>query len=778
MQIKFISHSFHQQTKSTSFFIEFLQAFGTVSLSWDESWKPGGASADLSDAGGYDLVVVFQMEHTAIQAAMLGLRNLVFIPMYDSAKYLNSDQWKTLRSAKVLCFSSYLHEHIQRLGHRYSSYFQYYLNPQLLPEITDYSSRRGFLWQRRKEPSWYEIAKLLGTCQLDSFTLHCVLDPGEGDAVLPSPEEQKFHNIHISTWFERQNDLYDLLAQSNLYFAPRLDEGIGMSFIEALSMGMPVVANDAPTMNEYIVDGVNGFLYRSDKLSSLTLGNLDDHKAMGRRAREIAFFGYERWLSDQERLFDFLTQPMATLDSSKFYFAVPPNALAINSSATFNRQEALYQGGKRQSDTDSISPIVTVVTVVKNAHEDLLVTLSSILSQDMEKFEVLVIDGASDDGTLSSLRALDSTLDYWESCVDKGPYYAMNRAVSLARGQWILFMNAGDYFCSTSSLRQFYGNPPTDADFIVGHHIYFSAEGVEAVHRVRSFENTWSELRQGSLTNAWLTGIPCHQATLIRTELLKEYPFDTNYKIVADHDFMYRMRAKGKKFFVSPIISSYYRGGGLSWKNQAKCIEEWISTCKKHSENPVAVEKYFEPILVSTVLASLEMKNFGDWFKYLWIYPNLIVHKLAKNIFHNIEKKFISVDPSELYLDFRQANNNEFQAVIDGFSSEPWGCWTDGKIASIKFDRPFEGRVTLTLKCVHVFPPTLQSGAFIRIGNIDNAIPPKWKGGRLSLSLNLDQPISELDIIFNSPLSPKELGYSDEYRQLGLGLKYLRIAPN
>jgi hypothetical protein len=353
----------------------------------------------------------------------------------------------------------------------------------------------------------------------------------------------------------------------------------------------------------------------------------------------------------------------------------------------------------------------------------------------------------------------------------------MNRAVSLARGQWILFMNAGDYFCSTSSLRQFYGNPPADTDFIVGHHIYFSAEGVEAVHRVRAFENTWSELRQGSLTNAWLTGIPCHQATLIRTELLKEYPFATNYEIVADHDFMFRMRAKGKKFFVSPIISSYCRGG-LSGKHQAKCIEEWISACKRHSENPVAVEKYFEPILVGAVLASLEMRNFGDWFKYLWIYPNLIVHKLAKNIFHNIEKKFISVAPSELYLDFRQANNNEFQAVIDGFSSEPWGCWTDGKVASIKFDRSFEGRVTLKLKCVHVFPPTLQSGALIRVGNIDNAIPPKWKGGRLSLSLNLDQPISGLDIIFNSPLSPKELGYSDEYRQLGLGLKYLRIAPN
>ncbi len=88
-------------------------------------------------------------------------------------------------------------------------------------------------------------------------------------------------------------------------------------------------------------------------------------------------------------------------------------------------------------------------------------------------------------------------------------------------------------------------------------------------------------------------------------------------------------------------------------------------------------------------------------------------------------------------MDFSQVNNSEFEAVIDGFSSEPWGCWTDGKFATIKFDRPLEGKVDLTLECLHVFPPTLQSGAFLRIGNIDNVISPEWTGGRLFLVLEL-----------------------------------------
>ena len=52
------------------------------------------------------------------------------------------------------------------------------------------------------------------------------------------------------------------LRRAGIYFAPRLYEGIGISFLEAMAMGKAVVAPDNPTMNEYVTHNVNGFLYK------------------------------------------------------------------------------------------------------------------------------------------------------------------------------------------------------------------------------------------------------------------------------------------------------------------------------------------------------------------------------------------------------------------------------------------------------------------------------------------------------------------------------------
>lgn len=780
MQIKIIDHSFHQHTKSSQFFIDILQKFGTVHISWDESWKLEGIETDLSDVEAYDLVVVFQMEHVAIKAAKLGLKNLLFIPMYDGAKLLSPFQWKSLNSIKILNFSSYLHEQIQRYGNKNSSYFQYFLNPQFFPEVTDFSNIRGFLWQRHRKPSWNEVKKLLGSKKLDSFKLHCALDPAQGDAILPSVEDREFYNVQTSTWFEKKSELYDLLIKSNLYFSPRLDEGIGMSFLEALSMGMPVVANDSPTMNEYIVDGVNGFLYEVDKINALPLNDTNRLKIMGQRAREIAFYGYERWMGDQERLFDFLKEPTNTIDSTKLYFSAPPKPLSFDDEIPSKEALMKFQGGTRLEGANYIRPKITVATVVRNARQDLMVTLSSILKQDMNNIEVIVIDGGSDDGTLTDLRALDDNLDYWESFKDDGPYYAMNRAASLANGEWIIFINAGDYFCSNQSLRQLFGTPPDDVDFIVGHHIYYDADGVESVHRVRCFENTWSELTKGSLSGKWLTGIPGHQATITRTQLLKNNRYDTNFKITADHDFMYRMREKGRKFYISPVIASYYRGGGLSWQNLEKCIEEWILTCKKHTKNPTGVSNFFLPMLAANFFAFAGLKRYRHWFVFFRKYPKIFIRMRARETYKVLLKlmrrKIIPVQKSQFDLDFSNEGIQKVYTQLEGFAiHESWGCWTDGEKVTISLGHTFVGSVILSLYCPYVFLPTLRNGAYISIGDIKIPITTYRSKLALNIQINLSQPASILYIHFKNPVSPSEINQSADFRKLGLGIKHMKL---
>lgn len=305
MRIKFLGHSYHKKTNSSFFFIDLLKTMGDVDVAWDESWIHGKPSVDLSDCHDYDLVLVWQMDIVARRAAKMGLKNLVFCPMWDSAKLVQESQWHDHFGTKILNFSRFQDNLLRSYGHENTAYFQYFLDPSRYIPQSDFSTLRAFFWQRLQKPSWNEIRVLLGETRLDSMTLHGAMDPYGGDLIRPESEECARHNIDVTTWFEDKADLVARIAHANLYFAPRLDEGIGMSFLEAMCMGIAVVAHDDATMNEYVLHGKNGYLYRLDSLHSLDFSK-NTLKELGRRARATAEIGYDHWIKDADRLREFL----------------------------------------------------------------------------------------------------------------------------------------------------------------------------------------------------------------------------------------------------------------------------------------------------------------------------------------------------------------------------------------------------------------------------------------------------------------------------------------
>ena len=95
---------------------------------------------------------------------------------------------------------------------------------------------------------------------------------------------------------------------------------------------------------------------------------------------------------------------------------------------------------------------VTVATVVYNGAADIARTLESILSQDYPNVELIVIDGGSCDGTRSIVQRYGDRVAKFISEPDRGIYDAMNKAIELASGEFVLFMNCGDTFAGPSSL--------------------------------------------------------------------------------------------------------------------------------------------------------------------------------------------------------------------------------------------------------------------------------------------------------------------------------------
>lgn len=171
---------------------------------------------------------------------------------------------------------------------------------------------------------------------------------------------------------------------------------------------------------------------------------------------------------------------------------------------------------------------LSVITICYNDRNGLLKTLESVKSQSSHDFQYIVIDGASKDGSADLLTEYASVIDYSVSEADKGIYNAMNKGICEAKGEYCLFMNAGDAFYANDTVEKVL--PLLDGtDFLSGDtHCVF--------HKDKS--TVWKAVNN---VTTYLMAIYSlsHQATFIRTELLKQRPYREDLKVVSDWEQMF-----------------------------------------------------------------------------------------------------------------------------------------------------------------------------------------------------------------------------------------------
>lgn len=315
--IAYVDHSFHQKTLSTAFLPEILRRHGhVVDCFWDDSWK-GGAAVPWKNVAAYDVVIMFQAQCPTGRWRFADLHpNVIFIPMLDQFGLWRTDLrgfakfWRPFVGSKTLNFSSALHATALSFGvaSHVSRYYQPMPTVEVAPPAT---GKHGFLWVRREDDvSWRTVRALIGQDKFDSFHLHLAHDPGTPEPIQPSQEELERHGITVSRWFEDKSDFYKVLDRANIFFTPRLGEGIGQSLLEALGRGQCVVAPDHGTMNEYIIHGLNGLLYDPSRIEPM---DFSDHAQLGRMAKLSALRGREQWVAAEAKLVEYVLTPSATL---------------------------------------------------------------------------------------------------------------------------------------------------------------------------------------------------------------------------------------------------------------------------------------------------------------------------------------------------------------------------------------------------------------------------------------------------------------------------------
>ena len=204
---------------------------------------------------------------------------------------------------KVICFSKKLHDFISNLGVSSLS-VQYYLNPMLYKQTTDYKTRRVFFWLRGNI-GFDTISLILGDNKIDSMDVRWEPDP---NANVTEPDETfiRKYNVNITRGFLKREEYLALVSRNNLFIAPRLKEGIGISTLEALAMRQCVIAHDDSTMNEYICDGKNGFLFDAQNPRQIDLSNFE---TLAQQSHKSCVQGCERWQNDIQRILEFVQAP-------------------------------------------------------------------------------------------------------------------------------------------------------------------------------------------------------------------------------------------------------------------------------------------------------------------------------------------------------------------------------------------------------------------------------------------------------------------------------------
>ena len=211
----------------------------------------------------------------------------------------------------------------------------------------------------------------------------------------------------------------------------------------------------------------------------------------------------------------------------------------------------------------------SVITVCYNAAGCIEKTIQSVKEQDCDDFEYLIIDGLSKDDTIEMVKKHESSFEGRLIVVsekDKGLYDAMNKGISMASGEYLIFINADDELCPgiLTKIKRVIDNCEKNPDIIYGDSINVYYDDNEQTTKIR---HSYPEITCKTLKSGM--GV-VHQSMFTRRTVFEGIGgFDLEYSIGADWDFLIRSVKNGAtmKYIETPICK--FPTDGVSSKNHA-----------------------------------------------------------------------------------------------------------------------------------------------------------------------------------------------------------------
>lgn len=215
-----------------------------------------------------------------------------------------------------------------------------------------------------------------------------------------------------------------------------------------------------------------------------------------------------------------------------------------------------------------MNPLISVITVCYNAESTIKPTLDSVRAQTFKNFEYIVVDGDSTDNTLAVIANANLNNLKLISEPDNGIYFAMNKGLHIAKGDYMIFLNAGDSFHDSGTLSLF-------AAAIIDNSypgvVYGQTVLVDSSRKIigkRHLEAP-EKLVYSSFSNGMVV---CHQAFCALRRLIQDY--NTKYRFSADYDWCIRILQHSRRNVYIPETVIDYLSEGVTTANHKASLKE------------------------------------------------------------------------------------------------------------------------------------------------------------------------------------------------------------
>ncbi|WP_324671900.1 glycosyltransferase family 2 protein [Hymenobacter sp. GOD-10R] len=254
---------------------------------------------------------------------------------------------------------------------------------------------------------------------------------------------------------------------------------------------------------------------------------------------------------------------------------------------------------------------ISIITVNFNNKEGLVKTLRSVFEQRRDVFEYIVVDGGSADGSIDIINAYAATIDYWSSEPDTGIYNAMNKGISKATGNYLLFLNSGDCFFDKNTIENCY-------NFLIDNQEVDIVYGDVIVDKGVTI---WRYPTQ--ITFPYLHGSTInHQASLIKASLFSEFgPYPEKYRLASDYWLFLIAFLNNKCFKHVNMFMVDYDYAGISA----------VDNFSKYNSERLSIWNTFVPENIKVLVTeNILMKNF---MQYKLVKLGMNLNKFYQQIF-------------------------------------------------------------------------------------------------------------------------------------------------